>query len=91
MVEGLEARSKAAQTVEAWASIARVDGHAPSPGFHEIGVLQAGSEEQRGRGARCSNLLGQVHLDHVTGFGARDQTQNAVVRETAHRVAHWIS
>ncbi len=90
VVEGHQANGKAAQTVEAEATVAGVDGHAQRPGFHEIGVLQAGSAGQRGWGARCSNLHGQAHLDHVTGFGAGDQAQNALVGEAAHRVAHGI-
>ena len=43
VVEGHQASGKATQTVEAEATVARVDSHAQSPGFHKIGVLQAGS------------------------------------------------
>jgi len=44
----------------------------------------------RGAGARCPNLVGQAHLDHVTGFGAIDQAQSVVVDEAAYSVARGV-
>src|SRR5258708_28904694 len=56
--------------------------------LQEIGLLEVGGTGQRRKGglAGAGNLLGQAHLDHVTGFAAFDQAENALVEETAHRL-----
>src|SRR5579859_2891222 len=84
MVEALERRGKPAQTVKAEATLAGVDGHAKCPGSQEIGVLEIDgaslSVRRAGGVARPGaieaggvNLLGQAHLDQVTGLAAFDQ------------------
>ena len=88
VVEALNAAGGPAQTIKASASLARMDDLAEGFALQEIGLLEVGGAGQRRKGgfAGPGNLLGQAHLDHVTGFAAFDQAENALVEETAHRL-----
>ena len=89
MVEGAHEGGKVAQTVKAEATLARVDGRRRTLVFMKS-VSSRLAARGRGAGARCPNLVGQAHLDHVTGFGAIDQAQSAVVDEAAYSVARGV-
>jgi len=88
MVDGPYEDGKAAQTVKAEASLARVDGPAQSLVFEEIGVRNASRERQPGGaagggdiGADGANLLRQADHHHVTDLVAFDQTQDAEIEQ----------
>src|SRR5713226_5690067 len=92
MVDGPYEDGKAAQTVKAEATLARVDGLAKSIVFEEIGVRDAGGERQPGRAAggddiraEGANLHRQADHDHVTDLVAFDQTQDAEIEEAPKR------
>ena len=90
MVDGPYEDGKAAQTIKAEATLARVDSPAQSLVFEEIGVRNASGERQTGRatgggdiGADGANLLRQADHDHVTDLVAFDQAQDAEVEESS--------
>lgn len=90
MVDGAYEDGKAAQTVKAEATLARVDGLAQSLVLEEIGVRDASGERQPGRaaggddiGAEGANLLRQADHDHVTDLVAFDQAQDAEIEEAS--------
>ncbi len=94
MVDGPNEDGKAAQTVKAEATLARVDGLAQSLVFEEIGVRDASGERQPGRaaggvdiGADGANLLRQADHDHVTDLVALDQAQDAEIEEAPQGAA----
>ncbi|HET8922195.1 MAG TPA: hypothetical protein VFN26_04275 [Candidatus Acidoferrum sp.] len=89
MIEASHAGGDSAQTVKAEAALAGMNGLAKRPGLQEIRLLELDSlPRQAGAGlpvsayrtggrptdvAASANLLGQAHLDQVTGFAAIDQ------------------
>src|SRR6266436_2425313 len=94
MVDGAYEDGKAAQTIKAEATLARVDGLAQSLVFEEIGVRNASGERQTGRatgggdiGADGANLLRQADHDHVTDLVALDQAQDAEIEEAPQGAA----
>ena len=77
MVEAPHASGDSAQTVKAEATLACVDGPAERPFLQEIHLLRVDSARVLGRvagldfdGAGGAHLLGQPHVDHMTGFAA---------------------
>jgi hypothetical protein len=84
VVEALDARVGAAQTIEAMAAFAEVDGLAEGAGLEEVEVFQVGGlwlagaaadgASRRGQaGAKAANLIRQEHVNHVAGFAATDE------------------
>jgi len=94
MVDGAYEDGKAAQTVKAEATLARVDGLAQGLVFEEIGVRNASGKRQPGRaadggdiGADGANLLRQADHNHVTDLVAFDQAQDAKIEEASQGAA----
>jgi hypothetical protein len=94
VVNGAHEDGKAAQTIKAEATLARVDSPAQSLVFEEIGVRDASGERQPGRaagggdiGAEGANLLRQADHDHVTDLVAFDQAQDAEIEEAPQGAA----
>lgn len=90
VIEALIARADAAEAIKTAAALAGVDGLAQGLGLEEIQffevdgtLLPSGVAGVEKIGAQGGKLLGYAHFDHVTGFGAFDQAQNAEVNETA--------
>ena len=94
VVEAPNQRSQPAQTIKAEAALPRVNRLAQCLGFQEIHLLKAGRVRLPGEAAGSdsivmdpANLLGQTHLDDVTGFAAFHQAQCPLLDEAAHRFA----
>src|SRR5258708_35528292 len=79
MVEAAHPSGEPAQTIEAHAAFARMNGLAPRLRLQEIHLLEVGCAGQPRRAARASfgtdgtNLSGQPDLDDVAGFRAFHQ------------------
>src|SRR6267142_230983 len=100
VVQALDRRGGPAQTVEALAALARVDGLSQRLAVQKVRFL----EIHRRAGARAfflgggpafdtiqphgANLAGQPHLDHVPQFAALDHAQGTVRDEAADRLTH---
>ena len=101
VVQALDRRRGAAQTVEALLALARVDGVAQRLVLHEVHAFEihrrAGTPAFFfGGGPACDavqpgggNLVGQPHLHHVPRFAALDHAQSVLGDEAAHGLAHW--
>jgi len=94
MVEAARAGGEPAQTIEAEAAVARVNGGAPRLRLQEIHLLDVGGALLTGQAGAGNfsrlwgaNLAGQADLDHVTRSGAFDQAQSALGNEAAHGLA----
>jgi len=87
VIEALHGGVEAAQTVEAKAAVAGVDGLAERRDAEEIEIVDiAGGGEPTVIAAlrkREANLVGKEHLDDVTGFVSLDQAESTAVEETA--------
>src|ERR1700687_1911063 len=100
VVQALDRRRGAAQTVEALVALAGVDGIAQRLVLHEVHALEIHRRAGAGAfffggGAACDavqprggNLLGQAHLDHVPGFAALDHAQSVLGDKAANGLAH---
>src|SRR5258708_40164286 len=100
VVQALHCLRSAAQTVEALAALAGVDGLSQPLILQKVRLLDvnwcagaravfAGADPAfdsiQPHGA---NLVGQPHLHHMSGFAALDQAQSALGREPAHGLAY---
>ncbi len=101
VVEALDSRVGAAQTIKTMAAFAKVDGLAQGPGLEEVKVFQVGGlrvavRAADGDGARhggqagtkAANLIGQEHANDVAGFAATDQAERTEDDEAADGFAH---
>jgi len=101
VVEALDARVGAAQTIETMAAFAEVDGLAQGAGLEEVEVFQVGglrgaggaADGDGGRhggqaGAKAANLIGQAHANDVAGFAATDEAEGTEDDEAADRFTH---
>lgn len=83
-----------AQTIEAKATVARVNGRAPRFRLQKIHLLDVGAALLAGRAVGGNfirrvgaNLVRQTDLDDVTGAGAFNQALSALGNEAAHGLA----
>jgi len=101
VVEALDARVGAAQTIKTVAAFAEVDGLAQGASleeveFFEVGGLRGASGAADGDGARHSgqagakaaNLIGQEHANDVAGFAATDEAERTEDDEATDRFTH---
>ncbi len=95
VVEALDARVGAAQTIETMAAFAEVDGLAQGAGLEEVEVFQAwglrlagGAADGDGAGATAANLIGQEHANDVAGFAATDEAERTEDNEAADGFTH---
>src|SRR6266851_308767 len=101
VVEALDARVGAAQTIETMAAFAEVDGLAQGASLEEVEVFQVGglrgaggaADGDGGRhggqaGAKAANLIGQAHANDVAGFAATDEAEGTEDDEAADRFTH---
>ena len=87
---------EAAQTIEAAATLAGMDGAAERLGLEEIGLREAGVEGGWGGTAGCgfgsaqsANFVRQPHIDDVMGLAAAfEQAQHAARDQAADGLAH---
>ena len=98
VVEAPSLGNEPAQTIEAAAAFAGVDGAAERAGLEEIGLREAGAARSSGgavgRGfgsAHGANFLGQPHTNDVMGLAtALDQAQHASGNQATHRLASGL-
>jgi hypothetical protein len=101
VVEALDARVGAAQTIKTMAAFAEVDGLAQGAGLEEVEVFQVGGLRGAGgaadgdgtryggqAGAKAANLIGQEHVNNVAGFAATDEAERTEDDEAADRFTH---
>ncbi len=95
VVEALDARVGAAETIKTMAAFAEVDGLAQGPGLEEVEVFQVGglrtdggAADGDGAGAKAANLVGQADVDDVAGFAATDEAERTEDDEAADRFTH---
>jgi hypothetical protein len=83
VVKAVNTGGEPAEAVKALATLACMDGQAQRLRFQEVRLFEVdGGRDASGMASRA-NLLGQPHVDHVTGFAALDQAQSAVSDEAA--------
>jgi len=76
------------QTIKAQAALARMDGLALCLILEKIRpLLMRGGARLRSLAANCANLLGQTHLDQVTGSAAFHQAQSTFGNESADSIS----
>jgi hypothetical protein len=92
VVEALDARVGAAQTIKTMPAFAEVDGLAQGPGLEEVEFFQVGglrlaggAADGVGAGTKAANLIGQEHVNDVAGFAATDEAERAEDDEAADR------
>ncbi len=98
VVEAPSLGNEPAQTIEAAAAFAGVDGAAERTGLEEIGLREAGTAGSSGGAAGCgfgsahsANFLGQPHTNDVVGLAtALDQAQHAARNQAPHRLASGL-
>jgi hypothetical protein len=88
VVEALDARVGAAQTIKTMAAFAEVDGLAQGAGleeveFFEVGGLRGGGADGDGARTMAPNLIGQEDVNDVAGFAATDEAERTEDDETA--------
>jgi hypothetical protein len=95
VVEALDARVGAAQTIKTMAAFAEVDGLAQGAGLEEVEFFQVGglrlaggAVDGDGTGAKAANLIGQEHVNDVAGFAATDEAERTEDDEAADRFTH---
>jgi len=95
VVEALDARVGAAQTIKTMAAFAEVDGLAQGAGLEEVEVFQVGGLRGAGgaaygdcAGAKAANLIGQAHANDVAGFAATDEAERTEDDEATDRFTH---
>jgi hypothetical protein len=95
VVEALDARVGAAQTIKTVAAFAEVDGLAQGAGLEEVEFFQVGglrlaggAVDGDGTGAKAANLIGQEHVNDVAGFAATDEAERTEDDEAADRFTH---
>jgi hypothetical protein len=98
VIEALDARVGAAQTIKTMAALAEVDGLAQSPGLEEVEVFQVGGLRLAGgaadgngtrhggqAGAKAANLIRQEHVNDVARFAATDEAERTEGDEATDR------
>src|SRR5260370_1123020 len=98
VVEAPSLGDEPAETIEAAAAFAGVDGAAERTGLQEIGLREAGAAGSSGGAAGCvfgsaqsANFLGQPHTNDVMGLAtALDQAQDASRNQATHRLASGL-
>jgi hypothetical protein len=95
MIEALHCGREPPHAVKALAALAGVDGIAQRLGFEKIRLFEAGTARHSGWaafigsiGTDRANLSRQTHFDHMAGFGAFHQAQNAQTDEAADGLTH---
>ncbi len=101
MVEALDARVGAAQTIKTIAAFAEVDGVAEGAGLEEVELFQVGGMRLAGGAddggsarhggqarSKAANLIGQEHVNDVAGFAATDEAECTEDDEAADGFAH---
>lgn len=95
VVETLDARVGAAQTIKTIAAFAEVDGLAQGAGLEEVELFQVGglrlaggATNGDGTGSKAANLIGQEHANDVAGFAAADEAERTEGDEAANRFTH---
>src|SRR5882724_4142327 len=100
VVQALDCRRGPAQTVEALAALARVNGFSQRLAVQKICLLDAhwrlgarafflgGGPAFDAIQPYAANLAGKPHLHYVPQFAALDHAQSTVRDEAAHRLAH---
>ena len=101
VVEALDARVGAAQTIKTMAALAEMDGLAEGASLEEVEFFQVGrlrlaggaadsdgTRHGRQAGAKAANLIGQEHVNDVAGFAATDKAERTEDDETADRFTH---
>ena len=96
VVEALDARVGAAQTIKTMAAFAEVDGLAQGAGLEEVegfeveGMRLAGGAADGGgarycgqAGAKAANLIGEEHVNDVAGFATADEAERTKDDEAA--------
>ena len=98
VVEALDARVGAAQTIKTMAAFAEVDGLAQGAGLKEVELFQVGGLRHAGgaaggdgAGTKAANLIGQEHVNDVAGFAATDEAKGTEDDEAADRFTHGAS
>jgi hypothetical protein len=101
VVEALDARVGAAQTIKTMAAFAEVDGLAKGASLEEVEFFQVGGLRLAGgaadgdrtrhggqAGAKAANLIGQEHVNNVAGFAATDESEGTEGDEAADGFTH---
>jgi len=99
VVEALDTRVGAAETIKTMAAFAEVDGLAEGAGLEEVEVFQVEGLRGAGRdgdgarhggqaGAKAANLIGQEHANDVAGFAATNEAERPEDDEAPDRFAH---
>src|SRR3989442_10447403 len=101
VVEALDARVGAAQTIKTVAAFAEVDGLAQGAGLEEVEVFEVGglrgasgaadgdgAHHGGQAGAKAANLIGQADVNDVAGFAATDEAEGTEDDEAADRFTH---
>jgi len=89
VIEAANQGRKPTQAIEAATAFSHMDGVAQSPVLEEVHLEVDAARKGPGAaaadppGADGTNFVGQPHFDHVTGFAAFDQAQNAMGDKTA--------
>jgi hypothetical protein len=104
VVEAVDARVGAAQTIETMAAFAEVDGLAKGAGLEEVEFFEMGGLRLAGRaadgdgvrhggqaGTKTANLIGQEDVNDVAGFAATDEAEGTEDDEAADRFTHGAS
>jgi hypothetical protein len=97
VVEALDARVGATQTIKTTAAFTEVDGLAQGAGLEEVEVYQVGGLWLAGgaadgdgarHGGQAANLIRQEHVNDVAGFAATDEAEGTEDDEAADRFTH---
>jgi hypothetical protein len=101
VVEALDTRVGAAQTIKTMAAFAKVDGLAQGAGLEEVEFFQAGQLRLAGEaadrdgarhggqaGTKAANFIGQEHVNNVAGFTATDEAERTEDDEAADGFTH---
>jgi hypothetical protein len=95
VIEALDARVGAAQTIKTMAAFAEVDGLAEGAGLEEVELFQVRGLRLAGEAgvgdrtrAKAANLIGQEDVNDVAGFAAADETEHTEDDEAADGFTH---
>src|SRR5260370_8868079 len=101
VVEALDARVGAAQTIKTMPAFAEVYGLAQGAGLEEVQLFQVDRRVQAGgggrvcgaaygdcAGAKAANLIGQAHVNDVATFAATDEAERTDANKPANRFTH---
>ena len=96
MIEAPGCGGKTAQAVKTAAAFSDVNGAPQRRGLEEVEIVEiessctdSGAARKPAR-ASGTHLLGETHVDHMTGLAALDETQDTVGDEAAHSPANGV-